>query len=58
MPSTRDLPIDAQTQQRMRYIVKDSYNILLVFVFPSGRAGVWSSGDDVAAGSIGAVVSD
>jgi hypothetical protein len=33
MPSTRDLPIDAQTQQRMWYIVKDSFNILLVFVF-------------------------
>jgi hypothetical protein len=34
MPSTRDLPIDALTQQRMRLIVKDSHNIPLVFVFP------------------------
>lgn len=34
MPSTRDLPIDAQTQQRMRYIAKDAHSVPLVFVLP------------------------
>jgi len=34
MPSTRDLAIDALTQQRMRYIAKDAYSVPLVFVLP------------------------